>query len=339
MNNENIWSSISRKIAGESTEEDIRMVNEWLNEKPTNNNIYSKLVEMWNTEKLTSENHESIFDSVKRRIAVHENLPRRRFYTTTLFKAAAVILLLLASNIAVYLLNQKPETEAVAWQEIVVPRGNRMKVTLPDSTFVWLNNESTLRYSTSFSRTNREIELSGEAYFDVRHDAENPFTVKIGEKQIKVLGTRFSVNAYPEDRYIETSLISGSVIFKNNTEIKGQTEFKLNPGNSIFYDKQNNSVSTQKIQTAYYDYWEKGVYAFKDERFEDLALKIKRIFNIEIVFNNDFLKNKTYTGTIGINDNIFVFMEAIRRTSLEPIEYSFNKNIINVKLKNNKNLN
>jgi hypothetical protein len=75
------------------------------------------------------------------------------------------------------------------------------------------------------------------------------------------------------------------------------------------------------------------MYAFKDESLESLSVKIKRIFNVEIVFEDDFLKNKTYTGTISINDNIFIFMEAIRRTSVEPIEYKFNKNIIYVKLK------
>jgi ferric-dicitrate binding protein FerR (iron transport regulator) len=147
------------------------------------------------------------------------------------------------------------------------------------------------------------------------------------------LGTRFSVNAYPEDKLIETSLISGSVQFETNQTKSGKSSFLLEPGNSLFYDKQNNSVTQQKIQSSYYEYWENGMYAFKDENLESLSVKIKRIFNVEIVFEDDFLKNKTYTGTISINDNIFIFMEAIRRTSVEPIEYKFNKNIIYVKLK------
>lgn len=76
------------------------------------------------------------------------------------------------------------------------------------------------------------------------------------------------------------------------------------------------------------------MYSFKDEKFEALAVKLKRIFNVEVVFEDEFLKNKTYTGTININDNIFIFMEAIRRTSVQPIEYKFNNNVIYVKLKN-----
>ncbi|HSO89177.1 MAG TPA: FecR family protein, partial [Draconibacterium sp.] len=221
--------------------------------------------------------------------------------------------------------------------EIIVPRGNRMKVILPDSSIVWLNNETKFKYTSDFA-SNRVVELSGEAYFNVHHDSKHPFVVKIGNQQIKVLGTRFSVNAYPEDKLIETSLISGSVEFDTNKAINGKSSFLLEPGYSLFYDKQNNSITEQKIQSSYYEYWENGMYAFKDESLESLSVKIKRIFNVEIVFEDDFLKNKTYTGTININDNIFIFMEAIRRTSVQPIEYKFNKNIIYVKLKKQRNM-
>lgn len=334
MNNDTIWYSISRKIAGESTEEDLHLVDNWLNENKNNKKIYNTLLEMWNSEKLTTENQQSLFDSVKRKITVYENRPKIRFYTTNLFKIAAVGILLITLNLAFYIFQEKPEPEKVAWQEIVVPRGNRMKITLPDSTSIWLNNETKFRYASNFSSTNRQVELSGEAYFDVYHDSAHPFTVKIGEKQIKVYGTRFSVNAYPEDQFIETSLISGSVVFENDTEINGKTEFKIEPGNSLYYNKQSKTVENKKIQSSFYEYWEKGMYSFKDERFETLAIKLKRIFNVEVVFEDEFLKNKTYTGTININDNIFIFMEAIRRTSVQPIEYRFNNNMIYVKLKN-----
>jgi transmembrane sensor len=333
MDKEKIWTHIARKISGENTEDDTLKVNEWLNEKPEHRQAYNRLDEVWNFSQTSENRHLSLFESIKRRITVYENRLRRPFYTTTLFKAAAILALILVSNFMVYHLKQDSKPELVSWQEIVVPRGNRMKLVLPDSTSIWLNNETKLRYPSNFSSSNREVELSGEAYFEVHHDAQHPFIVKIGEQKIKVLGTKFSVNAYPEDQMIETSLISGSVVFQNDREINGNSEFRIDPGYSLLYDKQNNSIATQKIQSSYYQYWENGVYAFKDESFESLSLKIKRIFNIEIVFEDQFLKTKTYTGTININDNIFLFMEAIRRTSVEPIEYKFNKNIIYVKLK------
>jgi ferric-dicitrate binding protein FerR (iron transport regulator) len=208
-----------------------------------------------------------------------------------------------------------------------------MKLVLPDSTSIWLNNETRFKYASNYGSGNRQVELSGEAYFDVRHDKKHPFVVRVGNQHIRVLGTKFSVNAYPDNRIIETSLISGSVIFGSNNKIDGKLDHLLEPGYSLYYDKVNNSISKSKIQSSFYSYWENGVYSFKDESLESLSVKIKRIFNVEVVFGDEFLKQKTYTGTISINDNIFNFMEAIRRTSVEPIEYKFNKNIIYVKLK------
>ena len=335
MDNEKIWSHISRKIAGEETAEDATHANEWIEKKSVNKKTYNILTEMWSFRKSSDTVYHSLFESIQRRIRVHENRPRLPFYSTPLFKVAAIVLLILASNFMVYMIqeNTKPE-QVVTWQEVVVPRGNRMKLILPDKSSVWLNNETRFKYASDFSSGNREVELSGEAYFDIQHDAEHPFVVKIGDRRIKVLGTKFSVNAYPEDRMIETSLITGSVEFDSHQKVNGESKFLIEPGNSLFYDKRNNSVTLQKIQSSYYQYWENGVYAFKDESFESLAVKIKRIFNVEIIFQDDYLKKKTYTGTININDNIFLFMEAIRRTSVEPIEYNYDKNIINVKLKN-----
>lgn len=334
MDQEKIWSHISRRISEEGTEEDVHEVEKWLSEKPVNRKIYARLQHIWKFNPDVSGSHSSLFESIKRRIAVYESKPKSSIRKLdTFLKVAALLAVVLLSNFFVYQYLSKSEPQPVTWHEIVVPRGNRMKITLPDKSSVWLNNETHLKYSSDFSAGNRVVELSGEAYFDIQHDAKHPFIVKIGDQRIKVLGTKFSVNAYPDDRLVETSLISGSVEFDSNQKVNGQSKFILEPGYSLFYDKKSNALTQEKIHSSYYEYWENGVYAFKEESFESLSIKIKRIFNVEIIFNDKVLKNKRFTGTIGINDNIFLFMEAIRRTSVEPIEYQYNKNIINVKLR------
>ena len=335
MDNDKIWTNITRKLAGEDSAEDAGQLNDWIGEKQANEQIYNTIKEVWEYRNPITNQHLSLFESIKRRIAVFELQPKPSRIFTSWFRAAAIIMVLLVSNFMVYYLTRptQPEATLISWQEIVVPRGNRMKLILPDSTSVWLNNETRFKYASNYGTGNRQVELSGEAYFDVKHDKKHPFVVHVGDQHIRVLGTRFSVNAYPDDRIIETSLISGSVIFGSNSKIGVKTEHSLEPGYSLYYDKVNNSISRSKIQSSYYSYWENGVYSFKDESLESLSVKIKRIFNVELVFGDEFLKQKTYTGTISINDNIFNFMEAIRRTSVEPIEYKFNKNIIYVKLK------
>lgn len=334
MDTDNIWSQIAKRIAGEDSDEDSYSVEGWLNEKPVNKEIFIRLNEIWNFREPSLDKHYSLFESIKRKIYVYENRPTRSYYNSTLFKIAAVLMLFLISNFLVYKFTENIQNRSInTYQEVIVPRGNRMKITLPDSSSIWLNNETKLRYASNFGKGIREVELSGEAYFDVKHDVSRPFIVKVGNQRIKVLGTRFSVNAYPEDHMIETSLISGSIVFSSDKSIDGNSEIKLVPGYSLLYDKQNNSISTAKIQPSFYNYWENGVYSFKDESFESLSVKIKRIFNVEVVFESSFLKTKTYTGSININDNIFILMEAITKTSKEPIEYKFNKNVIYVKLK------
>lgn len=333
MEKENIWNNITRKIAGEASSEDHKKVDEWVESSPANRKTYQILNQFWSYKSGNKNPVLFLFGSIQRRIAVFQNPPKKPFYNSTFFRVAAIIVLILLSNFMFYLINGKMQSEKVsAWQEIVVPRGNRMKMILPDSTVVWLNNETKLRYASDFQE-NRTVELIGEAYFNVTHDSKHPFLVNIGNHQIKVLGTRFSVNAYPEENIIETSLISGSVQFETFSETNQSKSYLLEPGNTLLFNKSNNAVNLEKIQSAYYAYWEDGMYSFKDESFESLACKIKRIFNIEIVFEDPKLKTKTFTGTIGINDNIFIFMEAIRRTAAEPIEYRFNKNIIYVKYK------
>jgi len=333
MEKENIWNNITRKIAGEASSDDQKKVDEWVENSPENRKTYHILNQFWNYRTSHKNPILYLFGSIQRRIAVFQNQPPKPFYNTTLFRVAAIVILILLSNFMVYLIGGKMQTEKLsAWQEIVVPRGNRMKIILPDSTVVWLNNETRLKYATDFNK-NRSVELVGEAYFNVTHDPAHPFLVNIGKHQIKVLGTKFSVNAYPEENLIETSLISGSVQFETFSETSQSKSYLLEPGNTLLYDKSNNTFDLEKIQSAYYAYWENGMYSFKDESFESLSYKIKRIFNIEIVFEDQKLKTKTFTGTIGINDNIFIFMEAIRRTAAEPIEYKFNKNIIYVKYK------
>jgi ferric-dicitrate binding protein FerR (iron transport regulator) len=335
MEQEKIWSQITRRIAGEGDDEDIQQVEKWLAEKPQNRKVYKHLQQIWE-QKAKSKDYSSLYDAVKRRIYVNENQPRSiKRYLNPLLKIAALVAVVFLSNVIILQFNKEPvvQKQTVTWHEVEVPRGNRIKLMLPDSTTVWITNETKLKYPSDFNEQNRLVELSGEAYFNVKHNEKQPFIVKMGKQQIKVLGTRFSVYAYPDNNIIETSLISGSIAFSSDKKINGKTELLVEPGYKINYNKKNNTISREKIQPDFFDYWERGSYAFNGESFENLALKIKRIFNVEIYFEDKQLKNKTFTGTINVNDNIYVFMEAIRRTSVEPLEYTYNKNTIHVKLK------
>jgi ferric-dicitrate binding protein FerR (iron transport regulator) len=324
---EDIWSYISRQITGEANDDDREKVSEWLKEDHKNKLVYQRLGKIWNSGSLASVRLPFLYWRVKRRILQADQKARSRHLFFQISKIAAVVLLLLSLSFFAwhYFSDQRTKESPIAFNTVSVPKGNRSEIILPDSTKVWLNNGTKLVFPERFQSAKREVELTGEAYFEVMHDKSRPFFVKAGNSRIKVLGTTFAVSAYPDDPFIETSLIEGKVIFET-----GKSSYELTPGFSINYDKNRNRLSRQQIGSAFYDYWKKGVYSFKNESLESLAKKIYRIYNIRLVFENDFLQNKTYTGTLSINDNIFTFIEAIRRTSVQPIDYQYDytKNII-----------
>lgn len=160
-----------------------------------------------------------------------------------------------------------------------------------------------------------------------------PFIVNIGKNRIKVLGTHFSVTAYPDDNKVRADLVEGKIQFDIANGKGGFHSYMVKPSHSLVLDKTSGKLSESKIPDGFYDYWHKGIYKFRNETLEDLALKIDRIYNTQLVFEDEALKCKRFSGTISIDDNIFTFIEAVKRTSIEPIEYSYEKNKIYVKLK------
>ncbi len=324
---EDIWSYISRQIAGEANEGDREKVSDWLKEGHKNQLVYQRLERIWNSGSHAPVRLPVLYWRLKKRILQADQKAGRRRLFFQISKIAAVVLLLLSLSFFAwhYFTDQGHEEVQVAYNTVIVPKGNRSQIILPDSTKVWLNNDTKIVFPERFQSAIREVELTGEAYFEVKHDQSRPFLVKAGESRVRVLGTTFAVSAYPDDPFIETSLIEGKVIFET-----GKSFYELTPGCRISYDRNKNELSTRQIGSAFYDYWKNGVYSFKNESLESLARKIYRIYNIRIVFENDFLKHKTYTGLLSINDNIFTFMEAITRTSVQPVEYQYDytKNII-----------
>lgn len=239
-------------------------------------------------------------------------------------KYAAIIVFALVGG---YFLNQMKYGTELAMNEISVPRGNRTSVTLPDGSVVWISNGSKLVYPESFTADIRNVQLEGEGFFEVTHDAEHPFIVSIGKERIKVLGTKFAVIAYPDDDQVKAELISGKIQFdihtgNTNNEYKS---FMVKPSHSLVYDKTSGKVHETIIPDGFYDYWLDGTYRFRNETFESLAKKIERIYNVEVIFMDDCYKSRTFTGTLNINDNIYTIMEAFKSASGKPFNYKYEK--------------
>jgi ferric-dicitrate binding protein FerR (iron transport regulator) len=210
--------------------------------------------------------------------------------------------------------------EPAAISSIVTRYGNKSKVNLPDGSQVWLNAGSSLDYvSTDFNSTMREVNLSGEAYFDIVPNVSRPFIVHSGNMQIKVLGTTFNVKAYPEEDNMETSLIKGSVeitiknrpddiyILRPNEKLVVSNEGMLKKTEGISYkpgliNNGGNIVALKKVdytaaeKLVYETAWVQNKLVFKSENFARLAIKMERWYGIRIRFRDERKEDLMFTG-------------------------------------------
>jgi ferric-dicitrate binding protein FerR (iron transport regulator) len=166
---------------------------------------------------------------------------------------------------------------------------------LGDGTKVFLNHGSKLKYPYRFDGEFRKVFLTGEAYFEVAHNAKVPFIVGTNCIDVKATGTAFNVSAYPDDDAVETTLVEGKVILcerKSNSEIKA-----LTPGECLKFDVKKNSYSLETGNTLKYTAWKDGLLVFKNDNVEDIAKKMARWYNIDVEITNQKIREYPFTAT------------------------------------------
>ena len=175
---------------------------------------------------------------------------------------------------------------SVALTKSMTERSEYKYLLLPDSTQVWLNASSTLEFPQRFKTDKREVTLSGEAYFDVRHAEKTPFIIHTGKISTTVLGTSFNIKAYPDRPHIIVSVSTGKVkVSYDNiplaTLVKGQ-QVKVN--------SRLNTVEEKKIAPAEVAAWQKGNMSYDDEALEDIVADLERLYNVKIRIDNDAIR-------------------------------------------------
>ncbi|MGN8070356.1 FecR family protein [Mucilaginibacter sp. 22184] len=195
------------------------------------------------------------------------------------------------------------------------PRGGKYQLVMSDGTKVWLNAASTIRFPVDFAKTERVVELSGEAYFEVVHDAGRPFKVLSAGQVVQVLGTHFNVNAYQEEGVIKTTLLEGRV------EVYGKNRPALSSGGALAIEPNEQAIfgngQIAKVTVAAEDYtaWKKGVILFRNADIQDVMRKISRWYDIDVVYQGPIGKD-TYSGEIPRNAS---FSDVIKILTLDDI--------------------
>ena len=231
------------------------------------------------------------------------------------------------SNTLVY--NKDENLETFVKNTIDVPYGKRFKLNLSDGTLVYLNSGSSFTYPVSFiDGIDREVFLSGEAFFDVSSDSLNTFKVVSTGSYVEVYGTKFNFKDYQEDNFSEVILTEGSLGVKNT--ISNSETIVLRPGDKAKVNYAGEGVEIKEVNTMLYTSWIDGRIIFRDENINNMITKLERIYDVVIINNNDKLNNEYINATILTEtesiENVLDYLEEIYNLKYKIIN---NKIIIN----------
>lgn len=250
-------------------------------------------------EDLSTEKHIYLRNRIQEKIQESKGtivrVPIVRRITRAVNKIAAILLIpvLILGSYFFYKWEQT-KNKNYAYAEIFCPAGTRTKFLLPDGSTGWLNGGSSLKYPVYFCK-NRDVELIGEAYFDVVKNKKSPFRVNTSLIDVQVLGTKFNVSAYPQDNLFEVTLESGLVQLESN---KSDKKGILQPNHRFSYDKGKSKASIDEVDTHYYTSWKDGLLIFRNTPMSEVIVRLGRWYNVDFICDDKSLLEIPYRLTI-----------------------------------------
>ena len=200
------------------------------------------------------------------------------------------------SNNTVVIKETSIDADRIAINNLEIPRGGEFHIILEDSTEVWLNAESSLKYPDHFKDDCREVEITGEAYFKVAKDAKRPFYVNTSGHKVMVYGTEFNIFSYDDEQYVYTTLVSGSISLQPNDN--SNTELFLTPGHQAIYAKEDNSTFVQPVKTDVVTSWKDGMFVFENKTLEQIMRQLSRWYDFTYKFKDAKVANTEFMGKV-----------------------------------------
>lgn len=210
--------------------------------------------------------------------------------------AAAASLLAAAAGIGLYMLPPKAVGDAPHTITVTADEGMRSKVDLPDGTAVYLNAGSTLAYPSRYDRHERRVQLTGEAYFEVAHVPEQPFTVSVRNDLllVTVLGTAFNIQGYEGDSLVQTTLAEGSI----QLGVPGKKRtITMIPAEKATYNVNTTRICLEKLDPGAESAWKDGTLIFRDTPMPEVLRRLAYFYSVEFDVRDEAIRGYTFTGT------------------------------------------
>lgn len=196
----------------------------------------------------------------------------------------------------------RPEAGQVLYNTLSTPRSGQYRVTLPDGSRAWLNASSSIRYPTTFGGKERVIEVTGEVYLEIKSDYRRPFVAKIASREgrdmgsVRVLGTKFNINAYMDESTVKTTLIDGAIRVS-----KGKAHQLLKPGDQATVGGREDQISVARVYTGDAIAWKNGFFRFRGDDIAHIMNEIARWYDVQVVYKNHKIPQGHYSGVISRN--------------------------------------
>jgi ferric-dicitrate binding protein FerR (iron transport regulator) len=275
-------AKIKKYLEGRASREEMLSLISWLDNEE-NHAAFKRIKNNWKSG--LEEQNASVYtllelDKFKSKL-LHESTGkiRKLSFIKNFYRYAAILFLLITLG-GIYLhFSGKTVGNESFFNTIIAENGQISKALLPDSSVVWLNSGSTLKYNNQFGISNRDIELTGQAYFDVTKNKDFPFVVSCDKINIKVLGTRFTAETYPDSREINVVLIEGTVELTSGNKAFAN----LHPNEMMVYNKQDNKFKISEVVTEKYTSWREGIIHIYDQPLKDAVVKLQKRYNQRII--------------------------------------------------------
>jgi ferric-dicitrate binding protein FerR (iron transport regulator) len=354
-------SLIAGFLTDSLSKDEMKKLTGWLDEDPSHRKEFVVLRSAWIM--AGYETGVQSFDSrsgwltVDRRIKKGEKLWIKRF-APLWYAASLLICFALGTTAALLVTRGEPvqsDTQAVAASTtIYAPLGAKSNITLPDGSSVWLNAGSTVSYSSGFGVENRDLQLTGEAFFDVKSDSLNPFNVHTSGITVKAFGTLFNVRAYPDDPTLVATLEKGRIDVVIQSSSGGTTSsqtVQLKPKEQLVIRKTSKTIEAEmpapvrvqetiqatvppepvfeemiikpNVITELSTSWKDRHWIIRDEPLALFAENLERRYNLRISFASEELKRYNFSGTFE-NETVEQILTALSLAA--PVNYKFDKN-------------
>lgn len=294
--------------------------------KKMKEHIRNIIEESLNDEVIVGKEWEDLLSSLPLSGQKHSFVLNRKNKILQIVRYTVAIFIGFGLSVATFYFIDRNSTSETGTYKLATLKGEKSYLQLPDGTKVWLNSCTTIQYAEDYGHSERNIYLSGEAYFEVARNEKKPFIVKTNGIDVKALGTAFNISAYPEDTQLITTLFSGKVAVQPTLN---KQEIMLAPNQVAIYYKNGNKIEVMPYDKNLFAQWRGGYLSFETMYLQDITKLLERNYNVVFRYENKKIKKFKFSGSFRNSEDLTQILNVIKTNT--GIQYQVAQDTIIIK--------